>query len=193
MGICFSLSVVVTSTSVVVTSTSVVVTSTKTNRHFDRSGSRTCEPRSGEIRFSTTTSAQPTLRLCSCLLPLPLPLVVILRRRRRVGFCFGFCFSFAGCPIHCAHCDGWDVDRPSATEPSLFCLCSCPGCSVVIPEEPALSEVEWGTNFFFCHFPPKNRMSSPQTLPNRTKPNNHAPFTRSPIWHIPASKRVSLK
>jgi hypothetical protein len=39
------------------------------HRHFDRSRSRICERRSGEIRFSTSTSTKPTprLRLCSCL------------------------------------------------------------------------------------------------------------------------------
>src|SRR5438093_484641 len=29
------------------------------HRHFDRSGSRICDPRSGEICFSTSTSAKP--------------------------------------------------------------------------------------------------------------------------------------
>jgi hypothetical protein len=47
--------------------------------------------------------------------------------------------------------------------------------------------------FFFCHFLPKNRMSSPPHPPNGTKPNNHAPFEIFPIWHVPASNRVSLK
>src|SRR6266567_3102726 len=39
------------------------------NRHFDRSCSRFCEQRSGEIRFSTQTLTQPK-RLC-LLLPTP--------------------------------------------------------------------------------------------------------------------------
>jgi hypothetical protein len=64
---------------------------------------------------------------------------------------------------------------------------------VVIPEEPALSEVEWGSAFFFRHFLPKNRMSSPPAPPNSTKPNNDAPFTLRPIWRIPWPNRVSLK
>jgi hypothetical protein len=32
-----------------------------TDRHFDRSCSRVCEQRSGEIRFSTYALSQPTL------------------------------------------------------------------------------------------------------------------------------------
>ena len=39
------------------------------HRHFDRSGSRICEPRSGEIRFSTSTSTQTTPRRCLCRFP----------------------------------------------------------------------------------------------------------------------------
>ena len=51
------------------------------NRHFDRSGSRICEPRSGEIRFSTSASTKPTPRFCSCLL---------LSSRRDLLFSFAF-------------------------------------------------------------------------------------------------------
>ena len=39
------------------------------NRHFDRSCSRFCEQRSGEIRFSTTTRSRPTPRSCLCCHP----------------------------------------------------------------------------------------------------------------------------
>jgi hypothetical protein len=41
---------------------------TKT-RHFDRSRSRFCDRRSGEIRFSTTSVSPPTPRFCLCLSP----------------------------------------------------------------------------------------------------------------------------
>jgi hypothetical protein len=43
------------------------------NRHFDRSCSRFCEQRSGEIRFSTTLSPLPTPRSCLCLFSFPRP------------------------------------------------------------------------------------------------------------------------
>jgi hypothetical protein len=36
----------------------------KTHRHFDRSCSRLCEQRSGEICYSTSNSAKPTPLLC---------------------------------------------------------------------------------------------------------------------------------
>jgi hypothetical protein len=53
------------------------------NRHFDRSGSRPCERRSGEIRFSASTSTQPKPRL-----------LLSSRRacpeRSRMGVCFFF-------------------------------------------------------------------------------------------------------
>jgi hypothetical protein len=49
------------------------------NRHFDRSRSRFCERRSGEIRFSTSTLDQP-LCLCRYLLS-PLPLSLGIKRR----------------------------------------------------------------------------------------------------------------
>jgi hypothetical protein len=54
------------------------------NCHFDRSCSRFCEQRSGEIRFSTSTISWPS--------PLHLPLAVLLHE-----------ITISGCPVSPSH------------------------------------------------------------------------------------------
>jgi hypothetical protein len=133
------------------------------DRHFDRSCSRLCEQRSGEIRFSTSTVRQPPHR------PPTSAFALLSDPRRRPAVVLVFQ------PCHLpgrAHLEGC-AENPVTSRKStpLGCAENKPGRGPPLCRRPERSPKGEATDLiafafafiFFLRFQPKNRMSSPRT------------------------------
>jgi hypothetical protein len=149
-------------------------TQNQKNRHFDRSCSRFCEQRSGEIRFSTQTASQPLPRLCHCgcrcgCLCLCF-LVVIFATGGGSPFVFALALVVAflvvipqGSAVALAVACSLDPNPKNviSTEAAHAFVSSAAEKSAPPPKTPHSITFTIPRNYF-RHFPPKNRMSSPK-------------------------------